>query len=85
MSETEHTYLCPGSKLGDFVVKELIGVGGYGQIYEVVDSSTDVRRAMKVEFFDAEKHDPTNFHKKIIGNILAINCNFSVKVIKYCI
>lgn len=55
MSETEHTYLCPGSKLGDFVVKELIGVGGYGQIYEVVDSSTDVRRAMKVEFFDAEK------------------------------
>lgn len=55
MSETEHSYLCPGSKLGDFVIKELIGVGGYGQIYDVVESSTDLHRAMKIEFFDAEK------------------------------
>jgi serine/threonine protein kinase len=49
----EHDELRWGTRIGDFVIQALIGEGGYGQIYRVVDWRTSRQYAMKIEYFDA--------------------------------
>ena len=55
--ETESsTYEIPeGTIVGNFEIIEMIGEGGYGDIYEVKDPRTQVHYAMKIEYLDAEK------------------------------
>jgi serine/threonine protein kinase len=44
-----------GTRVADFVIQTLLGEGGYGQIYRVVDARTNQEYAMKIEYFDAAK------------------------------
>jgi serine/threonine protein kinase len=54
-SQTGPTVLPVGSHIGEFTVQALIGEGGYGQIYQVVESDTDQLWAMKIEHYNAPK------------------------------
>lgn len=50
------TYEIPeGTLVGNFEIIEMIGGGGYGDIYEVKDPKTEIHYAMKIEYLDAEK------------------------------
>jgi serine/threonine protein kinase len=47
--------LPPGTRVGEFTIGRLLGEGGYGQIYQVVDRTTNLQYAMKVEYNNARK------------------------------
>ena len=50
------TYEIPeGTIVGNFEIIEMIGEGGYGDIYEVKNPQTQMHYAMKIEYLDAEK------------------------------
>jgi serine/threonine protein kinase len=50
-----HDYLKPGARVSHFRVCKMIGEGGYGEIYDVVDQRNDLHRALKIEYLDAPK------------------------------
>jgi serine/threonine protein kinase len=49
MSRDQRKVLREGKLLGHFSILRLIGQGGYGDIYESLDTTTDTHYAMKVE------------------------------------
>lgn len=54
-SETSSDEIPEGTIVGNFEIIEMIGEGGYGDIYEVKDPQTEIHYAMKIEYLDAEK------------------------------
>jgi serine/threonine protein kinase len=44
-----------GTRVGRFIVRDLVGQGGFGQIYRVEDSQTGRISAMKIEYYSAAK------------------------------
>jgi serine/threonine protein kinase len=44
-----------GTVIDTFIIQELLGEGGYGQIYEVLDRQTRSKLAMKLEYSNARK------------------------------
>ncbi|OHT12626.1 Casein kinase I [Tritrichomonas foetus] len=61
------TIFPPGEKIGKYVIKRLIGQGGYGDIYEVTDES-DKSFAMKVEYVASPKQ-ALSFERKILEEL----------------
>lgn len=49
MSETERFFIC-GTKIGNYSIQTLIGQGGFGNVYKVMDKNTKQSYALKIEF-----------------------------------
>jgi serine/threonine protein kinase len=56
MSEREIQILPPDTQINQWTVSCHIGHGGYGEIYSVTKSDSDISFAMKTEFKNARKH-----------------------------
>ncbi|OHT13907.1 CK1 family protein kinase [Tritrichomonas foetus] len=54
-SSYTHEEIPAGTKIGEFEVIQMIGEGGYGQIYEVVKDIENKHYAMKIEYLSARK------------------------------
>ena len=60
-----------GTIIAEFALDELIGQGGYGDIYVVHETNEEQKYAMKVELLDSEKHglaEEISILKKIQGS-----------------
>jgi hypothetical protein len=55
-AEPEKVIFPPGTQINCWTVREHIGHGGYGEIYEVVKPPSDAAFAMKTESRNARKH-----------------------------
>lgn len=67
-SQWEPPLLPVGTTIGNFEIIQLIGEGGYGQIYEVLDHNNRTPYAMKIEYLTTRKK----------------GLQFEIKVLKEC-
>ena len=61
-----------GTMVGNYEIIEIIGEGGYGHIYSVLDLEKMTKFAMKVEYFDSDNHGLV-LETKILKNIQKSN------------
>ncbi|OHT16365.1 Casein kinase I isoform alpha [Tritrichomonas foetus] len=71
-SDSSREEIPAGTRVDRYIVVELIGEGGYGDIYEVKDSETGNKYAMKIEYLDAEKRG-LQLETKILKSIQSSN------------
>ncbi|OHT04415.1 CK1 family protein kinase [Tritrichomonas foetus] len=73
-STEEHPVIKSGTLIGEFEVFRIIGEGGYGQIYEVIQQRTNVHYGMKVEYLSSHNK---GLRKEIeIMRDVQISCEF---------
>jgi predicted Ser/Thr protein kinase len=68
-----HDALRRGASVSHFTVHKMIGEGGYGEIYDVIDERAGLHRAMKIEYLNAEKkvlEEEVTILKKLQGTLL---------------
>jgi serine/threonine protein kinase len=56
MPHHDRPILAEGTRITRFAIKQLVGQGGYGDIYSAIEVATNAICAIKIEFFNAANH-----------------------------